>query len=49
MEMDVIPPGTHVDVYNAYSILEEIKIKADILLPLHDPEFAAIETIGVLE
>jgi len=45
MEMDIIPPGTHVNVYEAYSILEDIKQKADILLPLHDPRFASVDTI----
>lgn len=49
MEMDVIPPGTHVDVYNAYEILQKIKEEADILLPLHEPGFAGIETIGESE
>jgi len=46
LEMDVIPPGTHIDVYKAYDILEQVKAEADILLPLHEPEFAAIDTIG---
>jgi len=46
MEMDVIPPGTHVDVYNAYNIMADIKSRADILIPLHEPEFASVETIG---
>jgi glyoxylase-like metal-dependent hydrolase (beta-lactamase superfamily II) len=45
MEMEVIPPGTHVDVYRAYDILMDIKEKADILLPLHEPRFASIDTI----
>lgn len=46
MEMEVIPPGTHVDVYRAYDILVTLKQMADILIPLHEPRFAAIETIG---
>jgi len=45
MEMDVIPPGTHVHTYEAYDILMTVKQKADILLPLHEPRFAAMETI----
>ena len=45
MEMDVIPPGTHVNVYEAYDIMLKIKEMADILLPLHEPEFAAMDTI----
>jgi glyoxylase-like metal-dependent hydrolase (beta-lactamase superfamily II) len=45
MEMDVIPPGTHVDVYEAYDIMMKIRDAADILLPLHEPEFASKDTI----
>ncbi len=45
MEMDVIPPGTHVNVYESYDIMLEIKEMADILLPLHEPEFAPMDTI----
>lgn len=40
MEMDVIPPGTHVNVNDAYDILLRVKKMADILLPLHEPAFA---------
>jgi glyoxylase-like metal-dependent hydrolase (beta-lactamase superfamily II) len=46
MEMNVIPPGTHVDVYDAYNILETVKKQADILIPLHEPRFAALDVIG---
>lgn len=46
MEMDHIPPGTHVDVYKAYDIMREIKEKADILIPLHEPRFAKGDPIG---
>ncbi len=45
MEMGIIPPGTHVDVYKAYDIMVQVKDIADILLPLHEPEFASIDTI----
>jgi len=45
MEMDVIPPGTHVNVYEAYDIMMKIKELADIVLPLHEPKFASIDTI----
>ncbi len=45
MEMDVIPPGTHVNTYEAYDIMARIKEKADIILPLHEPKFAAMKTI----
>lgn len=40
MEMDVIPPGTHVNAYDAYDIMIMVKAAADILLPLHEPAFA---------
>ena len=45
MEMEVIPPGTHVNVYEAYDIVLKVKNMADILLPLHEPKFASIDTI----
>ena len=45
MEMEVIPPGTHVNVYEAYNQVLRVKNMADILLPLHEPRFAAIDTI----
>jgi len=45
MEMDVIPPGTPVNVYDAYDILVKVKNMADILIPLHEPKFAGIDTI----
>ena len=46
MEMEVIPPGTHVNAYDAYDILMDVKASADLLIPLHEPRFAAIDTIG---
>ncbi len=45
MEMEVIPPGTHVNAYDAYDILLKVKKKADILIPLHEPGFASVESI----
>lgn len=45
LEMDIIPPGTHVNVYESYDIMERVKHAADILLPLHEPSFAAMDTI----
>jgi N-acyl homoserine lactone hydrolase len=45
MEMEVIPPGTHVNAYEAYDILVKTKEIAEILIPLHEPEFAAMDTI----
>ncbi len=46
MEMDVIPPGTHVDVYTAYDIMARVKKEADIMIPLHEPRFASVACIG---
>lgn len=45
MEMEVIPPGTVVNPWEAYDIMVRIREMADILLPLHEPEFAAVETL----
>ena len=45
MEMDVIPPGTLVNAYKAYDIMVQVRNMGDILLPLHEPEFASVETI----
>jgi N-acyl homoserine lactone hydrolase len=45
MEMDVIPPGTHVNTYESYDTMVKIKEMADILLPLHEPKFASFEEI----
>jgi N-acyl homoserine lactone hydrolase len=45
MEMAVIPPGTHVNTYEAYDIMLRIQEMADILLPLHEPGFAAVKEI----
>jgi len=46
MEMEVIPPGTVVNACDAYDILKRVKDMADILIPLHEPRFASVETIG---
>ena len=45
MEMDVIPPGTHLDVNQAYDILVQAKSLAPTLLPLHEPRYAAMDVI----
>ncbi len=45
MEMDVIPPGTHINVNQAYDLLKRVKETADIVIPLHEPEYASVETI----
>ncbi len=46
MEMEVIPPGTNINSYDAYDTMIKVKEMADIILPLHEPEFAATKTIG---
>ncbi|GAU09217.1 N-acyl homoserine lactonase family protein [Desulfoplanes formicivorans] len=46
MEMEVIPPGTHINTYAAYDMVKKIKEQADILIPLHEPSFATGEPIG---
>jgi hypothetical protein len=45
MEMEVIPPGTHVNAYEAYDIMLKVRDMAEILLPLHEPGFASVDTI----
>ncbi|MEJ2656321.1 MAG: N-acyl homoserine lactonase family protein [Desulfobacterales bacterium] len=45
MEMDVIPPGTLVNAYDAYDILMKVKTAADLIIPLHEPRFARLQTI----
>jgi len=45
MEMEVIPPGTLVNAFEAYDIMLKVKDLADILLPLHEPAFASVESI----
>ncbi len=49
MEMDIIPPGTILNPYHAYDIMLNVKKMADILLPLHEPGFANIDTIPELK
>ncbi len=46
MEMEVIPPGTHINTYEAYDTMLRVRDMADLILPLHEPEFASIATIG---
>ncbi len=45
MEMAVIPPGTHVNTYESYDIMLNVREMADILLPLHEPKFAGLKEI----
>ena len=45
MEMEVIPPGTNINSYDAYNIMLKVRNMADFIIPLHEPEFAAVESI----
>jgi len=45
MEMEVIPPGTHLDANQAYNILVAAKGVADHLLPLHEPRWPGMDTV----
>jgi N-acyl homoserine lactone hydrolase len=45
MELEVIPPGTVVNAYDAYDIMLKVKSVADVLIPLHEPRFAAMDTL----
>lgn len=40
MEMEVIPPGTNINSYDAYDMLLQVQQEADFIIPLHEPEFA---------
>ncbi|HEU6436546.1 MAG TPA: N-acyl homoserine lactonase family protein [Nitratidesulfovibrio sp.] len=46
MEMEVIPPGTCINPKQGYDIMLKVKEQADIVIPLHEPRFARMETIG---
>ena len=43
--LPVIPPGIHLDAREAFDSLMRIKQEADIIVPLHDAEFAFRDTI----
>ena len=45
MEMEVIPPGTNINSYEAYNLMLAVRDRADYIIPLHEPEFAAVESI----
>ncbi|MGB5987362.1 MAG: N-acyl homoserine lactonase family protein [Desulfobacterales bacterium] len=45
MEMEVIPPGTHLNAHQAYDILLASKQLADHLLPLHEPRWASMDSV----
>lgn len=46
MEMEVIPPGTHINANEAYDILLKVRDEADRVLCLHEPEYAGGQAIG---
>ncbi|GAB5045893.1 N-acyl homoserine lactonase family protein [Thermodesulfovibrio sp. TK110] len=45
MGMEVIPPGTLVNSYDAYDILLKTKNMAQMVIPLHEPKYAFLDTI----
>jgi N-acyl homoserine lactone hydrolase len=45
MGLEVIPPGTNTSPYEAYDTLLRLKNMADILIPIHDPQFVTVNTI----
>jgi len=46
MEMEVLAPGVHNNADQAYEQVLRVKNLADIILPLHEPSFSSVETIG---
>lgn len=46
MEMEAIAPGVHVNSYIAYNQVLRVKEIADIIIPLHEPSFSSVDTIG---
>jgi N-acyl homoserine lactone hydrolase len=42
----VVIPGNHSDLREAFTSMLRIKEEADIVIPLHDGEFAEVDTIG---
>ncbi len=46
MDLEVIPPGTVIDPCHAYDVMLALKARAQIILPVHEPRFAAMESIG---
>jgi glyoxylase-like metal-dependent hydrolase (beta-lactamase superfamily II) len=45
MELEVIPPGTPVSPCAAYDTMLKVRDMADILIPLHEPAYAAVDTV----
>lgn len=45
MGMEVIPPGTLINSYDAYDIVLKAKNMAQMVIPLHEPKYASLDTI----
>jgi len=45
MGMEVIPPGTLTNSYEAYDILLKVKDMTSVVIPLHEPKYAFIDSI----
>ncbi len=42
---EVVPPGIHTDMLQAYDSMVRVKHMADIIIPFHDPEMTAKDSI----
>jgi N-acyl homoserine lactone hydrolase len=45
VEPEVIPPGIHLDMVQAYESAKRVKEEADIIIPFHDPSNETITSI----
>ena len=45
MEMEVIPPGTHMNAHTSYDILLRAKGMAEHVFPLHEPSYASVDVL----
>jgi N-acyl homoserine lactone hydrolase len=45
MEMEVIPPGTNINSYEAYDTMLKVRDQAEIIVPLHEPRFASMKSL----
>lgn len=43
--MPILVPGIHIDILQAYDSILKVKKLADIVIPIHDPKFASIDTL----
>lgn len=43
--IEIVAPGIHTDLLGAYDSVLKVKQSADIIIPLHDPEFLEVDRI----